>query len=797
MLFSPPLARQQPVNKPTSNENAQPATCNLQHTLMKITSSSIDVPSIWRCQPDPFDEGERLGWDQADIDITKWRETRIPGTFETAMPDIEGYIGTVWFRTLFNAPDSAKGHRVEIHFGACNNSATVYLNGHRIGSHKDAYSPFLVDATRAIRSGANQLAVRVSNDFEPGALPGHPGGWRSYGGILRPVGISVKPRVRLGGISACGQADGRLPLLGHLLNDTPEAQPAVLRLEMRDQHDATVHTGSWNWNVPPGELPFSVEALIHGITPWSPSLPVCYKVIATLDSALGMDSIDFQTGFRTFEVDGTKLKLNGEPLILRGFNRHEDSPDRQAAADPDMARRDIETIKSAGANFVRLAHYPHDPSTLDICDELGLLSMAEIPLYWWHGQAAGEKFYTSSRAAAGRMLRALIARDRHHPSVIAWSVGNENAEERPEVVEALSELLQIARTLDADRAAVHVAHHWDQHAHFDHDDIICLNAYPSYEGRCAVSDPDYEPAQATDWWRRNLDRLHRRYPDKPILITEYGHPAWKGTHGYGIGEDTQQSALLAETEAFDISFVCGYAIWCFADHPWPFAPYLKHNVISSYGLWTRQRIPKQAASIVSQLFAKPTLPAATNLRNSNLPIFMIRPDFQDLTPANFPEGFRLRALRAGEEGLWEDIHRDAEPFFKIPPGLFMQEFGEDLPATRYRCLLVVGPRECAVGTISAWYTRNHYGKDTGRIHWLAIRPAFQGRGLAKAALFEALRIMAQWHQQAWLATSTRRFAAIRLYLHAGFQPDLRPAGAHDIWRRYRDQNPHPSLTELE
>ena len=111
---------------------------------------------------------------------------------------------------------------------------------------------------------------------------------------------------------------------------------------------------------------------------------------------------------------------------------------------------------------------------------------------------------------------------------------------------------------------------------------------------------------------------------------------------------------------------------------------------------------------------------------------------------------------------------------------------------------MTSPSACAsIGDSDSSRSDVRCDKDTGRIHWLAIRPAFQGRGLAKAALFEALRIMAQWHQQAWLATSTGRAAAIRLYLHAGFQPDLRPAGAHDIWRRYRDQNPHPSLTDLD
>ncbi len=765
---------------------------------MTINASTLELPAIWRCQPDPFDEGECLGWHQPDMDTTPWRESRIPGTFETAIPDIEGYLGAVWFRTTFTAPGNVAQQAVQICFGACNNSATVYLNGLRIGSHDDAYLPFSLDASPAIRAGVNHLVVRVSNDFAFGALPGHPGGWRAFGGILRPVLIDLKPRIRLGDLHACGHADGRLPIQGRLVNDTPVHQPVVLRLRLHDTHDVTITDRTWSFDVPAGGRPFTLEPIIDGITPWSPEQPVCYRFDMLLTSSAGMDTVAFRTGFRTLTIDGTQCLLNGEPLILRGFNRHEDSPEHQAAADPDLARRDLETIKGTGANFVRLAHYPHNPLTLDLCDALGLLVMAEIPLYWWHGNAAGEAYYNASREAAQRMLHAMIARDRHHPCVVAWSVGNENAEERPEVVATLADLLQTARSLDPDRPAVHVAHHWDQHAHFDHDDIICLNAYPSFEGRCVPANPGYPPGEATTWWRQNLQQLHQKYPGKPILITEYGHPAWKGTKAYGIGEDTQQAALEAETAAFDVPYVCGYAIWCFADHSWPYADYLKHSLISSYGLWTRQRIPKQAAAIVPKLFSPtPSTVTTATPQPDNAPVFMIRPNFESLPRSVFPEGFSVRPMRAGEEGLWEDIQRDAEPFFTIPSGLFVQEFGDDLPASRYRCLLVIGPRDCAVGTCSAWYSRDYYGADTGRIHWLAIRPAYQGRGLAKATLIQTLQIMSQWHTQAWLATSTGRTTAIRLYLNAGFLPDLRPEGADTIWRRCRDQHPHPALSMLD
>lgn len=177
----------------------------------------------------------------------------------------------------------------------------------------------------------------------------------------------------------------------------------------------------------------------------------------------------------------------------------------------------------------------------------------------------------------------------------------------------------------------------------------------------------------------------------------------------------------------------------------------------------------------------------------NIPVQMVRSHLRDIPQAAFPEGFGIRPLRPGEAALWTDIQRDAEEFFPIGDDLFFQQFGDDLPATEQRCFFVTKPKDVAVGTISAWYSRDFRGQDHGRIHWVAIRPDYQGRGLGRAAMTFALNRLARWHERCWLATSIARLPALKMYLDYGFLPDPEPEGAVAAWRSVAGVLDHPAL----
>ena len=182
----------------------------------------------------------------------------------------------------------------------------------------------------------------------------------------------------------------------------------------------------------------------------------------------------------------------------------------------------------------------------------------------------------------------------------------------------------------------------------------------------------------------------------------------------------------------------------------------------------------------------------------NIPVEMIRPHLRDLPQAAFPEGFAVRPMRYPDDiQLWTEVQRSAETHFPIQDNLFVNQFGDDANEVSNRCYLVIQPSSGeAVGTISAWFggKAGPGGEDWGRIHWVAVRPEYQGRGLGRAALAYALhRLVYLGHDRAWLATSTARLAALKLYLDFGFMPDLSLPDAPEAWDMVRSHLAHPGL----
>ena len=643
-------------------------------------------------------------------------------------------------------------------------------------------------------AGRNVIAVCADNTRRHGEVPGKERGWRPYGGILREVALDARPLTRIEQPTLVAQADGSFQARLTVRNDAAEGQTLSAALTIQDAQGQVVMTvQTAPQDVPAqGQALFTLSGQAANVTAWSPEQPTLYRAMFAIPG----DALEVTTGFRTIARQGAQLMLNGQPLRLQGFNRHEDTPQRGPLPDAAQVERDLRQIKQLGANFVRLCHYPHHPLELALCDQLGLLVMSEVPLYWWNGEADGDQPPAVKFGAAKRQLEEMIARDANHPSIIFWSVSNETHEQRPEVSEGNAALVARARELDPARLAVHVSDHWPTAPHFEQDDVICLNAYPSWSGRGWQSNPQYDFAESTRWWNEHLEALHAQYPEQPILISEFGYPALLGVFDNALGEEMQVRQLEAEAAAFAKPYVCGMTLWCYADHPWPEVPFINNMTNSPFGIVTRDRRPKKAVEAVRRLFHAP---ASTPHAESpeNMTVNMIRPHLRDIPEVPFPEGYSVRALRRNEGGLWEDIWRDAEQFFKIENGLFEREFGDDPAAIERRCYIITAPDGVAAATISAWYSRDIDGLDYGRIHWVATRKAYQGKGIMRAGLSYTLRQMAQWHTRAVLGTSTGRVAAIKLYLDYGFVPDMTAPNAREAWTSFRKKLNHPALAFLD
>jgi hypothetical protein len=267
-----------------------------------------------------------------------------------------------------------------------------------------------------------------------------------------------------------------------------------------------------------------------------------------------------------------------------------------------------------GCNFVRLCHYPHDQGELDLCDELGLLVLAENAMNEWghydHPNPDGGFKLTPEDAPlivenAKRTLRKMVQRDNHHPSIILWSVGNESAEEKADVAQGNGELIQFGRTLDSSRPWTHVSNSyqikgWESLYRFD--DVIAENIYPSH--RIAHFDRTKLEAglpEATKWMENSLAKLHRQFPSKPIVVTEFGFP---GGESGPNGAEIQAIASEAEFKGLcSAPYVAGCAYWAYARHPWHGLDSSGRGVISPYGYVSRDRKNRfPAFAVVERLY---------------------------------------------------------------------------------------------------------------------------------------------------------------------------------------------------
>lgn len=759
--------------------------------------STHDLTGVWRFLPDPTGDGEGRGYPQPTLDTRRWNEVAVPSTFDDCSPALPAYEGKGWFRRTFIADASAAGAYPVLRFEGVNYDADVWLNGVHVGRHEGGFLQFEFSVAGVLCAGENTLVVRADNTRRDGCVPGRQRGWRPFGGILRELALDIRPRVHIARVAIAAKANGDIAARALIGNATAQAARVNATLTITDAAKNSLLTASHGG----AEIACGADAWVEfnghiaNVSPWSPDAPMLYTAQVAITGDGIADDVSTEFGFRTIEARDAKLWLNGQTITLRGFNRHEDTPGRGPLPDPAGAERDLRHMKSLGANFVRLCHYPHHPSTLALCDRLGLLVMGEIPLYWWHGNAesvpSGVKL-----AAARRQLREMIERDINHPSIIFWSVSNETGETRAEVAMGNDELVCLARELDPTRLATHVSDRWSVAPRFSFDSVICINGYPGFNGLTGPDKHKFALSEATAWWRKHLATLHERFPHKPILIAEFGAAGLEHVIEGTTGEQTQLSVLRAEAGAFDEPWISGRTVWCYADHPWPEEPFVNNITISPYGIVTRSRRSKQATGAIREILGAPVhapIPVMRPEKIEMVGVHMERHHMRDLPEAAFPPGYGIRAMRRNEGAVWEDVQRDAEPYGTISPGTFEASYGEDPAAIERRCFFITAPNGCAVGTMGAWYEHDRKGLDWGRIHWVCTRREYQGKGLARAAMAFAMRELAKHHERAWLVTHPVRVGAIKIYLDFGFLPDMTQPWASEAWAWVRERLDHPAL----
>jgi len=488
--------------------------------------------------------------DLIEYDFDSSATLNVPGDWNTQSDQLFFYEGTVWYKKSFDyrgKPDS----RLFVYFGAANYFADVYLNGEKIGQHEGGFTPFNFEITKLVRDTGNFLVVKVDNKRRRDAVPTLMTDWWNYGGLTREVKLIETPATFVHDYLIQLQKGSRQRVSGWVkLAGEKLRQRITIRIPEAGV-SKTFNADARGF----AEVDFNADLKL-----WSPESPKLYDVVIEAET----DQVRDQIGFRSIETRGTDILLNGRPIFLRGVCIHEEAPLRGGRA---YGREDAQILlgwaKELGANFVRLAHYPHNEFMVREADRMGILVWSEIPVYWtiqWENAATLEN--------ARNQLGEMIARDKNRAAVVIWSVANETPLSDARLT-FLKNLVAHARSLDATRlmSAAMERHYINDTTQMIDDplgeylDVLGCNEYVGwYDGLP-------EKADRLEW---------RSKYQKPLVMSEFGGDALFGHHGDATTrwtEEYQESIYQHQIAMLKkIPFLRGTSPWILTDFRSPRRP---------------------------------------------------------------------------------------------------------------------------------------------------------------------------------------------------------------------------------
>jgi beta-glucuronidase len=455
-----------------------------------------------------------VGPHNQEYDFATAPTLKVPGDWNTQVPELFNYEGVVWYQRDFEFQPKS-GTRTFLHIGAANYRSHVWVNQKRICDHEGGYTPFDCEATAVLHPGSNFVVIAVDASRLVDGIPSVGIDWLNYGGLTRDVSLVTVPSaviddydVHLAHGPVWDPSNKDLTGYVHVL-DAASGTPVTLEIP-----EAGIKTSLRTDSE--GRASFTVHA--SKLTLWSPDSPKLYKVSLSSGSGDHLDTLTDDIGFRDIRVDGTRILLNGKPVFLQGANAHAEAPIRGGRVDNDQ---DVAILfgylKDMNANFVRLCHYPHDERMERAADRDGIMVWSEIPI-WQRISYEKPEVY----AKAVTMLKEMIRRDRNKASVILWSVSNETPN-NPTRTEFLTNLANEARTLDPTRPITSAI----IGPHLKGDEMV--NDDPLTKALDVVGQNEY-----IGWYDgtpEEADKVRWTLPDKPIIMSEFGAEAKQGNHG--------------------------------------------------------------------------------------------------------------------------------------------------------------------------------------------------------------------------------------------------------------------------
>lgn len=549
---------------------------NLAFSQYRIKDpKAIPLHGEWQFAMDPAEKGILGKWyTQSGASGARYDKVTIPHCFTTD-PRFGFYTGTVWYRKAFPWKPEL-GKRIILHFDAAYYKTQIWLNDQKVGEHEGGYTPFHFDVTDFLKDGENLLAVSVNNDtWQTGSIPGAKDhnqvndsfmGWVNYGGLIRPVYFTIEPEVYAENIKIEAIPDlakGTAILKTKIRIRNASRQPANPKANFLVNFQDKPVNGTWkskNLQIAAGQTGIleSETTLTAAQTKlWNLDEPNLYSVKAMV----GSDTISANFGIRQVEIKNVQLLLNGKSLKLAGGNRVVDYP-ALGSLEPDwLIEKDFKLMKEAGMEFQRLTHYTPSEYFYDLADKYGMLIITEAGNW----QLTPRQMDNDTiRKNFRNQFTEMAERDWNHPSVIAYSVGNEYESKHESGKRWTKDMIQFARQLDPTRLYTFAT--------------MFLNSLPEKPEDEASQYVDFISTNTYGGHARSLDHIHKLYPDKPILISEWGVRADAkmenetglrtfSKHDYGTSEVNQAkhvSEVVAEIRKRP--YVIGASWWTFNDY---------------------------------------------------------------------------------------------------------------------------------------------------------------------------------------------------------------------------------------
>ena len=532
-----------------------------------------------------FTKGSPFEAQLTGCDDSSWETVNIPHTWNDKDADDETpgfYRGPVWYRKQLFIDKSQEGRRAMIYFEGANQEVRFYLNGQFVGEHKGGYTRFCFDITPHLRYGQENLfAIYVNNVYNPN-IPPLSADFTFFGGIYRdvylqfmnPVHIATNDYASSGVYIRTPEVNNSaasVEITTLLTNDMPQATEIRVENIICDADGKEVKKTQAEVKLAAGETKTDISKKIKIDSPrlWDIDDPYRYMVYTRiLDKRKGtlLDEVVNPLGLRWFKFDSEKgFFLNGKGRKLIGTARHQDYFQKGNALRDELHVQDVLLLKEMGGNYLRVSHYPQDPVIMEMCDKLGIVTSVEIPVV--NAVTETEEFLHNSVEMAKEMVR----QDFNRPSVMIWGYMNEIFLRRPytegkQLEDYYRFTEKVARALEAtireedpSRYTMMAYHNMPQYYEDAHlTEIPMIQGWNLYQGW-------YEPD--INEFQRLLDRAHKAYKGKVLMVTEYGPGVDPRVHSYQPErfDFSQEYGLVYHkhylNEMMKRPFVAGSSLW--------------------------------------------------------------------------------------------------------------------------------------------------------------------------------------------------------------------------------------------